>query len=62
MIPPKGEVIWVQYMSGGEIKFAITSTPLRDIYYLCEVKNGKLVKTKRKSQNPKELEKYIYGE
>lgn len=49
-------------MSGGEIKFAITSTPLRDIYYLCEAKNGKLVKTKRKSQNPKELEKYIYGE
>ncbi len=56
---PKGEIIWAVYKDNGVPTHAITSTPLRDIYYLCEVKYDKLVKTKKKAENPTQLEKYI---
>lgn len=56
---PKGETIWVQYVNDGAITHVITSTQLRDIYYLYKVVDGKLIKTKHKSENPPDLEKYI---
>ena len=56
---PKGEIIWAVYKDNGVPTHAITSTPLRDIYFLCEVKDDNLVKTKKKAENPTQLEKYI---
>lgn len=59
LIPPKNEIIWVQYLHNGVPVYAITSTKLRDVYYLSEVKDNKLIKTKYKSNDPTELEQYI---
>ena len=56
---PKNETIWVTYLIDGKPAYAITSTKIRDIYYLCKVENGKLVKTNHKAENPIDLEKYI---
>ena len=60
LTPPKNEIIWVQYIIGGEAEYAITSTSLRDVYYLCTVNNSKCIKTKHKSKKPLDLEKIIY--
>lgn len=59
LTPPKNEIIWVQYLHNGVPVYAITSTKLRDVYYLSEVKDNKLIKTKYKSNDPTELEQYI---
>ncbi len=56
---PENEQIWVQFVHKDEITHIITSTKLRDFYYLYQVKNNKLIKTKHKSENPIDLEKYI---
>ena len=61
LTPPKNEIIWVAYAFEDKIKYVITSLPLRDVYYLCEVNDNKCLKTKKKAKNPMELEKYIYG-
>lgn len=57
--PPKNEIIWVTYYIDDQPAYAITSTKIRDFYYLCKVASGKLVKTKHKAENPQTLEKYI---
>lgn len=59
LTPPKNEIIWAQYLHNGVPVYAITSTKLRDVYYLSEVKDNKLIKTKYKSNDPTELEQYI---
>lgn len=59
---PKNEKIWAQYCVDGTVLYVITSTAVRDIYYLCEVVDGKCIKTKKKSSNPLELEKHIKWE
>ena len=59
LTPPKNETIWVQYLHNGVPVYAITSTKLRDVYYLYEVKANKLIKTKYKSKDPTELEQHI---
>ena len=41
---PKNEVLWVTYYKDDEPKFFITSSPMRDVYFLYEVENGKLNK------------------
>lgn len=56
---PVGETIWVQYLNNGIITHIITSTKMRDYYYLYKVVNGKAIKTKYKAENPMQLEKYI---
>ena len=56
---PKNEILWVQYLVDGEPKYAITSDKLRSVYYLCELVDGKLVKTKHKNKDPTQLEKYM---
>ncbi len=59
--PPKNETIWVQYAKDGKVTHVITSKAIRDVYYLYEVGEGdKLIRTKYKSPNPTELEKWIY--
>ena len=39
--------------------YVITSTKLRDEYYLYKVKNGDYVKTRYKNKDPTVLEKYM---
>lgn len=56
---PKNETLWVQYMSKGQVTHIVTSSKFRDKYYLYEIKDGLPVKTKHKSDNPLDLEKYI---
>lgn len=57
--PPKNEIIWVQYIKNNNVTHIITSTKLRDYYYLYEVKDNKPIKTKYKARSPTELEDYI---
>lgn len=57
--PPKNEIILVQYIKDNKPVYIITSTMLRDTYYLYKVENDKLIKTKYKNKNPTELEKYM---
>lgn len=57
--PPPNEIIWVQYLQNEIPIYVITSTKIRDYYYLYEVKDNKLIKTKYKNKDPTELEKYM---
>lgn len=54
----KNEKIWLTQITFAKT-YIITSTNLRDMYYLYEVIDGKPVKTKYKNTNPTELNKYI---
>lgn len=55
--PPKGEKIWISYNNfKGETICILTSKPLRDFYFLYEVKpNGVLLKL-GKERTPAKLE------
>lgn len=59
LTPPPNEIIWVQYLQNEIPIYVITSTKIRDCYYLYEVKDNKLIKTKYKNKDPTELEKYM---
>lgn len=59
LTPPSNEIIWVQYLQNEIPIYVITSTKIRDYYYLYEVKDNKLIKTKYKNKDPTELEKYM---
>ena len=59
LFSPKGEIIWAVYNNNGVPTHAITSKLLRDVYFLCEVDGEELRKTKKKSANPMQLEKFI---
>lgn len=53
---PTGETVWVQYHDeDGNLKFIITSKPLRDQYFLYELQNEKFVCI-GKAENPTEME------
>ena len=56
---PVGESVWVQYLQDGKPLYIITSTKLRDVYFLYEVKCTSLVKTKYEDKDPTMLEKYM---
>lgn len=56
---PVGETIWVQYVNNGVVTHIITSTKMRDCYYLYKVVNSKAIKTKYKAESPTQLEKYV---
>lgn len=56
---PKNEIIWLQIVKGGVVTHIITSTTLRDMYYLYTVENDKLKKTRYKSDDPTKLEEKI---
>ena len=59
---PKSETIWLQHCQDGKATHIITSTVLRDYYYLYEMINDKPVKTKHKAENPLDLDKWIIKE
>lgn len=54
------ERLWVQIFKEGakEPSYLITSDLMRMTYFLYKVEKGKLIKTKYKSTDPTELEKY----
>lgn len=56
---PVGERLWVQYLQDGKPLYIITSTKLRNVYYLYEVKRSTLVKTKYEAKDPTILEKHM---
>ena len=58
MMKIKNEKIWLTQITSAKT-YIITSTNLRDMYYLYEVIDGKPVKTKYKNANPTELNKYM---
>lgn len=55
---PKNELLWVQgYNAEGELHHVITSTKLRDAYFLYLYKNGKIDK-KLKANTPEKFKRY----
>ena len=55
----KGETVCLTYKIDGKPKYYITSTVLRDVYYLYEVINGVAIKTKHKADNPTDLYEFM---
>lgn len=55
----KGETVCLTYKIDGKPKYYITSTALRDIYYLYEVVNDTITKTKHKANNPTDLYEFM---
>lgn len=55
----KGETVCLTYKIDGKPKYYITSTVLRDVYYLYEVINNVAIKTKHKSNNPTDLYEFM---
>lgn len=56
----KGETICLTYTAyGDKPTHYITTNYIRDTYFLYEVKDNQIIKTKRKSNNPTDLYKYM---
>lgn len=56
----KNEKVCEQYSINGVLKYIKTyKEPLRDIYFLYEIIDGKAIKTKNKADNPVTLDKRI---
>ena len=53
------QTIWLQIIKNGEVIGLITSSSLRDKYFLYEVKGGKPIKTKHTSSDPTRLEEFV---
>lgn len=54
---PKGEIVWVSYYGENHtLRCITTSKPVRDFYFLYELRDGKFVKL-GKDRNPHALEK-----
>lgn len=56
---PKGETLWVTYISQSKTVHYITSDATRTWYYLYEVKDGKPIRIGKKAHSPLELEVHI---
>ena len=57
---PKTEKVCEQYSINSVLKYIKTQKePLRDIYFLYEIIDGKAIKTKNKADNPVTLDKWI---
>ena len=57
---PKTEKVCEQFSIDGGLRFIKTQKePLRDIYFLYEIIDDKAVKSKYKSDNPVDLDKWI---
>lgn len=56
---PKNEIVWVVYMQDEVITHMIASNVIRTEYYLYIVQNGKLKRTRYKSDDPTKLEERI---
>ena len=56
---PNNEILWLQILQNNVVAYVITSNVIRTEYYLYTVQNGKLKKTKYKSDDPTKLEEKI---
>lgn len=60
---PKGEIVWVTYRNTSEeIKYIMTSKPIRDTYYLYELVDGEFKKLGKAKTPPKLEEAYKLNE
>lgn len=60
---PKNEILWVQYLgSGFTVTHIITSDKHRDTYKLYKVEGDNLIYTKHKASDPRDLERWVYGD
>ena len=58
---PKNEILWLSAIDeNGCVTYVITSDQHRAAYKLYEVDGDKLVYTKHKSSNPRDLDKWIW--
>ena len=58
-IPPSEKVI-VTYLKDSMVKYVITFSKIKQIFYLYEINNeNRMVKTKEKSKSPIDLEKKL---
>ena len=56
---PKGEIVWESYYNKSrELKFIITSKPIRDSYFLYELVDGEFKKLGKAKTPPELVEKY----
>ena len=55
---PKGETVWVTYMSGGKPTYIVTSTKVRDKYFLYKV-SGESMSRIAKADNPDSFDKIV---
>lgn len=56
---PNNEILWLQILQNNVVAYVITSNVIRTEYYLYTVQNGKLKKTRYKSDDPTKLEEKI---
>ncbi len=56
---PNNEILWLQILQNDVVAYAITSNVIRTEYYLYTIQNGKLKKTRYKSDDPTKLEEKI---
>ena len=53
---PNNEILWLQILQNNVVAYVITSNVIRTEYYLYTVQNGKLKKTRYKSDYTTKLE------
>lgn len=61
MVAPKNEHICVIYTGTGGKKYACTTNQFEEMYWLYEIVNDKLVKTKYKSKCPLDFDEVIFS-
>ena len=61
MVTPKNERICVTYVNAKGKMYVCTTNLLGDMFWLYEVVNDKLVKTKHKSKCPLDFDDVVFG-
>ena len=60
---PKNEILWVQIFNlQDKLTHIITSDKHREIYKLYKVEGDNLIYTKHKASDPRDLERWVYGD
>ena len=60
---PKNEILWVQIFDlQDKLTHVITSDLHRDTYKLYKVEGDNLIYTKHKASDPRDLERWVYGD
>ena len=57
---PKNETLWLQVLDkDNNVSYIITSDKNRTVYKLYQLDNNKLIYTKHKSADPRDLERWV---
>lgn len=60
---PTNEILWTQYLNNKDkVIHIITSDKHRDTYKLYKVEGDNLIYTKHKASDPRDLERWVYGD